>query len=114
MHSIPVDLSAVLATVAMSAAVPVLDEAKQPKANRDGEPLFTVQVAVTLADGSASVLPVKVAGTPPVVHPGMAVELSGLAARSWEIGGRHGVSWSAASIRPARSPLPSAPSAPSK
>jgi hypothetical protein len=87
--------------VAMAAPEPVVDfTTRQPKADPNGQPLYTVQVAAMYAD-QGEVLAVKVAGQPSAITPGMAVEVVGLVAQPWELGDRSGVSYRAASIRPA-------------
>lgn len=103
MRVVPVDVSQFLAAVAMSQAEPVLDlTTRQQRKNRDGVVLFSVQVAVTGPDGTASVEAVRVAGTAPQVRPGQFVELVGLTARPWAVGERAGVSFHAVEVRPAR------------
>jgi hypothetical protein len=105
MRNIPVDVAALAAVTAMSEAVPYADLDGAQKANRDGVPLWEVQVAVVVG-GAASVIRVKVAGSePPKLRAGMPVALSGLSAMTWEIGDRHGLSFTAAAVRP----LPSSP-----
>jgi hypothetical protein len=87
--------------VAMAAPEPVVDfTTRQPKADANGQPLFTVQVAAMYAD-QGEVLAVKVAGEPAGITAGMAVEVAGLVAQPWELGDRSGISYRAASIRPA-------------
>jgi hypothetical protein len=64
---LPVDVSAISFLCAM-APEPVVDfETKRPRADENGEPLFAVQL-VPLAEGSAEIIAVKVAGTAPAVH----------------------------------------------
>ena len=97
---LPVDTSA-MTLVAMAGPEPVVDfTTRQPRADHDGQPLYTVQVAAMYAD-QGEVLAVKVAGQPTGIVPGMAVEVAGLVAQPWELGDRSGVSYRAASIRPA-------------
>lgn len=87
----------------MSPAEPVLDmTSREQRKNREGQLVFAVQVALTGPDGSASVEAVRVAGTAPQVRVGQPVELVGLTARPWEVGGRSGVVFYAADVRPAR------------
>jgi hypothetical protein len=73
---------------------------RQPKADPNGQPLYTVQVAAMYED-QGEVLAVKVAGHPTGISPGMAVEVGGLVAQPWALGERSGISYRAASIRPA-------------
>jgi hypothetical protein len=96
---LPVDTSA-MTLVAMAAPEPVVDFAtRQPKADANGQPLFTVQVAAMYAD-QGEVLAVRVAGQPAGIGPGMAVEVVGLTAQPWELGDRSGIAYRAAAIRP--------------
>jgi hypothetical protein len=97
---LPVDTSA-MTLVAMAPPEPVVDFAtRAPKADPNGLPLYTVQVAAMFGD-QGEVLAVKVAGEPAGIRPGMAVEISGLVAQPWELGERSGISYRAAAIRPA-------------
>jgi hypothetical protein len=97
---LPVDTSAMV-LVAMATPEPVVDfTTRQPKADPDGQPLYTVQVAA-MYDDQGEVLAVKVAGQPAGIRPGMAVEVAGLVAQPWALGERSGVSYRAAAIRPA-------------
>ena len=97
---LPVDTSA-MTLVAMAAPEPVVDfTTRQPKADANGLPLYTVQVAAMFAD-QGEVLAVKVAGQPTGINPGMAVEVAGLVAQPWALGERSGVSYRAAAIHPA-------------
>lgn len=76
-------------------AEPVLDyETKQPRADKNGEPLFAVQV-VAITDGAAEVISVKTAGKPPAIDAGSPVKLSGLIATPWQMGDRSGISYRA-------------------
>jgi hypothetical protein len=87
--------------VAMAAPEPVVDFAtRAPKADANGLPLYTVQVAAMFQD-QGEVLAVKVAGEPAGITAGMAVQLAGLVAQPWELGDRSGIAYRAASIRPA-------------
>jgi hypothetical protein len=63
-------------------------------------PLRTVQVAAMFQD-QGEVLAVKVAGEPAGITAGAPVQISGLVAQPWELGERSGISYRAASIRPA-------------
>ena len=97
---LPVDTSAMV-LVAMAAPEPVVDfTTRQPKADPDGQPLYTVQVAAMFHD-QGEVLAVKVAGYPEGIRPGQAVEVAGLVAQHWALGERSGMSYRAAAIRPA-------------
>lgn len=102
MRSFPVDMNRLTNVVAVSEASPDVDLDGKPKANRDGEPLHVVQVAVTF-DGAVSLVKVKVAGEAPKVAVGAPVTLLGLVGLQWQMAGRHGIAWSAQAIRPAAS-----------
>jgi hypothetical protein len=96
---LPVDTSA-MTLVAMAPPEPVVDFAtRQPKADANGLPLFTVQVAAMFQD-QGEVLAVKVAGEPAGITAGAPVQIGGLVAQPWELGDRSGISYRAASIRP--------------
>ncbi|ETA04226.1 hypothetical protein E0F15_08865 [Frankia sp. B2] len=99
MRVIPVDVTAFSVVTAMGPAAPVIDrESGSQRGNADGLPLWTVPVAVAMADGTAEVITVRIAGEAPTVQPGTPVRLTGLVGRSWQMQGRHGISYSAASI----------------
>lgn len=96
---LPVDTSAMV-LVAMAAPEPVVDfTTRQPKADSDGQPLYSVQVAA-MYDDQGEVLAIKVAGHPTGISPGQAVQVAGLVAQPWALGERSGVSYRASSIRP--------------
>jgi hypothetical protein len=97
---LPVDTSA-MTLVAMAPPEPVVDFAtRAPKADGNGQPLYTVQVAAMFQD-QGEVLAVKVAGEPAGITAGLPVQITGLVAQPWELGDRSGISYRAASIRPA-------------
>jgi hypothetical protein len=110
MKAIPVDVAALSVSTALGRPVPLLDLDGAQRANRDGVPLMVVEVAVVPRGGVASVIKVKIAGK---VDPGVAenvpVVLSGLVATSWDMNGRHGVVFSAESIRPKTGPTQPGP-----
>jgi hypothetical protein len=95
---LPIDTSHLTFTCA-SPARPVIDfQTKRHKANAaSGEPLFAVRIRVEHLD-DVRVIHVKVAGDP-TVRRGEALELDGLVASPWFIGGRHGVAFRARAIR---------------
>jgi hypothetical protein len=73
-------------------------QTKRPKAHAaSGEPLFAVRIRVNHVD-SVHLIRVKVAGDP-TVRRGDALELDGLVASPWFIGGRYGVAFRARAIR---------------
>jgi hypothetical protein len=91
---LPVDVSAISFLCAM-APEPVVDfETKRPRADENGEPLFAVQL-VALAEGSAEIIAVKVAGSAPAVRQGQPVKVLGLVAQPWTMGERAGVAFRA-------------------
>jgi hypothetical protein len=97
---LPVDTSA-MTLVAMAPPEPVVDFAtRAPKADANGLPLYTVQVAALFQD-QGEVLAVKVAGEPVGITAGAPVQISGLVAQPWELGERLGIAYRASSIRPA-------------
>ena len=79
---------------------PVLDfDSKQPRANRDGEAMFTVSVIAMSSDGT-DVLKVKVPGEPKGIVRGASLKVTGLVGTYWELNGRSGVSFSAERVEP--------------
>ena len=97
---LPVDTSAISFLCAL-APEPVVDfETKRPRADENGEPLYTIQL-LAMGDGSADLLAVKVAGVPSsAVRQGMPVKVSGLVAQPWTMADRSGVSFRAAKVEP--------------
>jgi hypothetical protein len=72
-------------------------EAWAPRVDDNGEILWRVQV-VALGDGEADIIRVVVPGDPGVKQAEM-VRVEGLTAQAWEMEGRNGMSFRAASIR---------------
>ena len=100
---LPVDVSAISFLCAM-APEPVVDfETKRPRADENGEPLFAIQL-VALAEGTAEIIAVKVAGAAPAVRQGQPVKVLGLVAQPWTMGDRAGVAFRAAARRSHRRP----------
>jgi hypothetical protein len=96
---LPVDTSG-MTLVAMARPEPVVDFAtRAPKADANGQPLYTVQVAAMFED-QGEVLAVKVAGEPTGIIAGLPVQVDRLVAQPWELGERSGIAYRAASIRP--------------
>ncbi len=110
MRVIPVNDALLENVIAVSGATADVDLDGKPRANRDGLPVYVVQVAVTY-DGAASLLKVKVAGEPPKVSVGMPVAFVGLVGTQWAMADRYGISWSAREIRPVTPSVPPAPPA---
>jgi hypothetical protein len=98
---LPIDTSAISFLCAL-APEPVVDfETKRPRADDNGEPLYSVQL-LGMGDGSADLLAVKVAGLPSsAVRQGAPVKVTGLVAQPWTMADRSGVSFRAAKIEPA-------------
>ena len=98
---LPIDTSAIAFLCAL-APEPVVDfETKRPRADDNGEPLYVVQL-VALAENSAEILAVKVAGMPAAgIRQGHPVKVLGLVAQPWTMGDRSGVAFRAARIEPA-------------
>ncbi len=95
----PIDVNQMM-FVATARAEPVVDfETKRPKADENGEPLYAVQLAA-IAEGTAEIISVKVAGKPPAVDAGKAVRVSGLVATPWQMGERAGVAYRAERVEP--------------
>lgn len=96
---LPIDTSAMTFLCAV-APEPVRDfDTKRPKADENGEPIYSVQL-VALVDDGAELLTVKVAGLPKGLSQGTAVKVSGLVASPWSMGERSGISFRANRIEP--------------
>jgi hypothetical protein len=76
-------------------------DTRRPKTDETGIPLYAVPL-VAMADGTAEVISVKVAGEPKGVGQGNPVRLAGLVALPWAMGDRSGVAYRAARIEPVR------------
>ena len=83
---------------------PVLDyDTKQPRADRDGRPLFAVRVFASGED-IGHLIEVKTAGEPIGVRRNMPVHLSGLTVQPWQLkNGKSGIAFRAERIDPALS-----------
>ena len=98
---LPVDTSAIAFLCAMPPEPLVDFETKRPRADENGEPLYVVQL-VALAENSAEILAVKVAGMPAAgIRQGHPVKVLGLVAQPWTMGDRSGVAFRAARVEPA-------------
>ncbi len=102
-RTIPVDVAAFGLMLVMKAPGPALDLDGSPRKNADGVLLTDVEIAFGPLDGGpASVVRVRVAGeVDRRISPGTPVTITGLRGRSWEMGGRHGVAFSADMVKPA-------------
>ncbi|MGF7233916.1 MAG: hypothetical protein ACQSGP_02995 [Frankia sp.] len=113
MRTIPVDVAAFGLLLVMKTPGPALDLDGGPRKNADGVALTDVEIAFAPLDGGpASVVRVRVAGeVDRRIGPGTPVTVVGLRGRSWEIGGRHGLAFSADAVK-AVGPVPPARPAP--
>jgi hypothetical protein len=103
MREIPVDGGEILAAVVMSDPIRATTFEGGERNTRDGVALWELHVTVTVRDAGASVLLLRVLG--------QLVTLAGLRGRVWEMGGRHGISWTATGVTPAGLPPAAAPAA---
>jgi hypothetical protein len=111
MREIPVDGGEILAAVVMSDPIRATTFEGGERNTRDGVALWELHVTVTVRDAGASVLLLRVPGERPGVGLGQLVTLAGLRGRVWEMGGRHGISWTATGVTPAGLPPAAAPAA---
>ncbi|WP_052442903.1 hypothetical protein [Streptacidiphilus neutrinimicus] len=81
------------------------------KTDRDGVPVWTVGVAVRPDARRAALMEVAVSGEPEGIQPGMYVDLVEPEAFMWEMNGRSGLSFRAAKVLPAASPILTPPPA---
>jgi hypothetical protein len=101
----PIDTTA-MGFLCASAPEEVVDfDTKRPKVDEHGTPLFQVQL-VAMAEGTAEVLAVKVAGAPNGITVGVACRPVGLAALPWSMNGRNGVAYRAERLEPLANPNP--------
>lgn len=107
MQTIPVDHTRIGSLVVVSVG-PDMDRENKPRANRDGEPIWKLEVLHRPEQTGdfaprAGVEVVKVTGGPePDVQPMEEVEFIGLTARHWSMEGRSGISLSADDVKPAK------------
>jgi hypothetical protein len=96
---LPIDTSAFGSITCSLPPTQVLDrQTKQPKADANGEPLYSVELVAFGEDG-AEILSVKFPGTPAAgMKQGTPVKVTGLVASDWSIDDRHGLSFRAAKI----------------
>jgi|tagenome__1003787_1003787.scaffolds.fasta_scaffold19118893_2 hypothetical protein len=103
MFRIPVNTSE-LTLIAGGPAEPVLKDRSTGELAKDrdtGRTMFQLHLMVLVpGDARPQVWPVKVAGEPPAIKQGQAVQVSGLVAADWENGGRHGTSFRAETVAP--------------
>jgi len=99
--SLPLDASQ-FRFLAVSEADAVVDfTTKVPKADRNGQPVFSLDVLFSREGHKGEVVTVKVAGDKPVVTEGQKLRITGLEATPWENNGRSGISFSATSVQSA-------------
>ena len=98
---LPIDTSAIAFLCAL-APEPVVDfETRRPKADENGEPLYTVQLLV-MGEDSADLIAVKAPGVPAAgIRQGAPVKVAGLVAQPWTMADRSGVSFRAQRVEPA-------------
>ena len=99
---LPIDLSS-LSFIAGSDPAGVLDMERRPRADKaTGELLWGLDLVVLGGEDGAEVWPVRVVGEPKGIRTGQPLRVEGLIAAPWEIEGRHGISFRARSIEPAK------------
>lgn len=77
---------------------PVVDfETKKPKADANGEPIYSVDV-VAFGEEGPQIWPVKVPGQPKGIKEGETVKVTGLVAIPWSMETRHGISFRAEAV----------------
>jgi hypothetical protein len=83
-----------LTFIAGSDPAGVMDMEGRQRADRaTGELLWGLDVVALGGDDGAEVWPVRIAGEPKGIGTGQPVKLEGLTAMTWEMDGRHGVSF---------------------
>jgi hypothetical protein len=92
---LPIDLSS-LTFIAGSDPAGVLDmEGRQRADKATGELLWGLDLVVLGGEDGAEVWPVRVAGEPKGIETGQPLRVAGLTAMTWEMEGRHGISFRA-------------------
>ncbi|MCW3838914.1 hypothetical protein ONA70_02230 [Micromonospora yasonensis] len=103
MNSIPVDLSRLSGLLCVSAPERKTDLDGEVRKDRDGNALWVTGIAVRRAGTrKASVIDVQTSAEPEGVTEGSPVGVTELDVSLWEIEGRHGLSYKAASVYPVR------------
>jgi len=96
---LPIDTSNTM--IVAGTVEPVIDfDTKRQRADQNGEPLWSVELVSFCEDGT-QVWSTRVVGAAPGFLPGQPVKVRGLVAQTWEMEGRHGISFRAASVEPA-------------
>ncbi len=75
-------------------------DTKRPKADENGEPMYSVQLVTMATGGGSEIITVKVGGEPKGVSQGVYVKVTGLVASPWSMSDRSGVSFRATRIEP--------------
>jgi hypothetical protein len=102
--NIPVDLTRLTGLMCVSAPERKTTLDGDPRKDRDGNQLWVTGLVVRRnGTRKASVIDVQTAAEPAGVQEGIPVALTELDVSLWEIEGRHGLSYRAASIYPAES-----------
>lgn len=100
MKQLPVDTSALRFLVTADPQAVVDFESKRPKADRDGQPIHSLDLLVSGEGRKGEVITVKIAGQAPAVSEGTRVKVTGLVAMPWSQNGRSGVAFNASRIEP--------------
>jgi hypothetical protein len=101
---LPIDVTRITFLAGSEPEQMIEHESGKPRLDKDGQPLFTVQLVV-LGAGKGEVIPVRVAGTAPKgLDQGTAVRCVGLTAAPWSMGERSGVTYRAERIEPVAQP----------
>jgi hypothetical protein len=111
MRSIPVNVEAFAGFVCVALPEPRVANQQTGEVRKDrtsGEVLYSVGVCA-IRGRDSSVIQVSVAGEPRGLSVGAPVRLVDLEASSWDIDGRSGVAWRAASVVPATGAAPQGP-----
>ena len=99
---LPIDTSHTM--IVAGTVEPVIDfDTKRQRADQNGEPLWSVELVSFCEDGT-QVWSTRVVGEPPGLRAGQPVRVRGLVAHTWEMEGRHGISFRAGSLEPASAP----------
>lgn len=98
MKQIPVDVSELRFLVASDPEQVVDFETGQPKTNREGQSLFSVDLLISGVGRKGELITVKVAGSKPTVTQGITAKASKLVASHWQQGNRAGISFSAEKV----------------
>lgn len=113
MNSIPVDLTRLTGVICVAAPEQRTDLEGQIRKDREGNTLWVTGLAVRrTGTRKASVIDVQTAAEPVGVAEGSPVGVTELDVSLWEIEGRHGLSYRAASIFPRTPDNPGTPGKP--